>query len=137
VGKVQLLLWINEELDTRFRKLIQQKYSKFERGILSYEGEMALRHWLSIHTGAQSSLNIITLPNPTPKVGLAFAQIKEYLLSNYYYELSPGQQVTTAHLKRAIENTRGSDPRTINKWLKTFHKNGLIKPVTSATWEVI
>ena len=137
MDKKQLKVWIPRELDTKFRELIQQKYTKFERGILSYEAEMALRHWLSLHTKAQKDIVDRNLPNPTPKVRLVFASIKDYLLSNYYYELTPGQQITTTHLKLAIENVRGNDPRTILKWLKSFHKNGLIKSVTSATWEII
>lgn len=135
--KVQLLLWVDESLDTKFRELIQQKYKKFERGILSYEGEMALRHWLSLHTQTHTELGNKTLPNPTPKVQLVFAQIKDFLIPGYYYELLPGQQIPTVHLERAIQNVRGSDPRTVKKWLKTFVNNGVIKMVTSATYEVL
>ena len=37
----------------------------------------------------------------------------------------------------AISAVRGSDPRTVQKWLRTFHKMDLIKPVTSASWEIM
>jgi len=32
---------------------------------------------------------------------------------------------------------RGGDRRTIDKWLNIFVKMGLVKPITSATWEII
>lgn len=137
IEKVKLQAWVNQSLDTKFRELINQKYKKYEKGLLSYEVEMALRHWLSLHTNAQSEINPQHLPNPTPKVQLIFAQIKDFLLKDLYYEIIPGQQIPVIHLRRAIENIRGSDPRTVKKWLKVFHKNGLVKPVTSATWEVM
>ena len=98
---------------------------------------MALRHWIALHTNAQTDLDTKPMPNPTPKVQLVFAQIKEYLLSNHYFQLVPGQQVPRLHLIKAIENVRGNDKRTVQKWLKSFHRNGLIKPVTSATWEIM
>ena len=135
--KVQFLVWLPRQVDSKFREMINQKYQKYERGLLSYEAEMAIRHWLSIHTNAQTDLDIAPKPNPTPKVQLVFSQIKEYLLSNHYFQLVPGQQVPRLHLVKAIENIRGSDKRTVTKWLKSFHRNGLIKPITSATWEII
>jgi len=58
-------------------------------------------------------------------------------LGNYYYELTPGQQIARTHLEEAIMAVRGSDKRTIRKWLKTFHRMGLVKPVTSASWEIL
>ena len=136
-AKVQFLVWLPRKVDTKFREMIQQKYQKYEKGLLSYEAEMAIRHWLSLHTNAQTDLDTAPKPNPTPKVQLVFAQIKEYLLSNHYFQLVPGQQVPRFHLVKAIENVRGSDKRTVAKWFRSFHRNGLIKPVTSATWEII
>lgn len=134
--RVKVGFFLSKDLVNRLRTLIQQKYQKYEKGLFSYEAEMALRHWLSLHTQAQTTLDI-KKPNPTPRVSLIFAEIKNYLLTNWYYELKPGQQINTAHLTKAIMDTRGSDKRTVRKWLTVFHKMGLIKPVTSATWEVL
>ena len=132
--KVQILLWINKNVDTKFRYLIQQKYTNYEKGLLSYEAEMALRNWIAMHTNAQKPL---ISPNPIPKVQIAFAQVKEYLTSNHYVELSPGQQINMKHIKEAIMSVRGSDPRTINKWIKVFSKFHLIKPVVGNIWEIM
>ncbi|RLJ03456.1 MAG: hypothetical protein DRP08_03535, partial [Candidatus Aenigmatarchaeota archaeon] len=108
--KVQLLVWIPESLNEKLRSLIQQKYNRYERGLLSYEVEMALRSWIALHTRAQKQLTTERIPNPTPKVQIVFAQVKDWLLRNYYEELVPGQQILTQHLREAIENVRGSDP---------------------------
>jgi len=134
--KIKIGIWIDSILAEKLRSLREQKYENYERGILSYEIEMALRHWISLHTNAQKTLEA-KKPNPTPKASLVFAQVKEYLLSHWYYELRPGQQIPKSHLEKAIMAIRGSDPRTIRKWLRIFHKMGLVKPVTSATWEIM
>jgi len=134
--KIKILLSIDEALNKKFRSLIQQKYQKYEKGLLSYEAEMAFRHWLSLHTQAQNTLEM-SKPNPTPKVSMVFAEVKNYLLSNFYFELKPGQQIPKVHLEKAIMAVRGSDKRTIRKWLKAFHMMGLVKPITSAAWEIL
>jgi hypothetical protein len=134
--KTQLKVWINKSLDEKFRSLIQEKYKKYERGLLSYEVENALRYWIALHTNAQ---NIMAgnKPNPTPKVVNVFLQVKDYLLKNWYLELIPGQQVARVHLEKAITAVGGGDKRTIEKWLNIFIKMGLVKPITSATYEIL
>jgi len=135
-NKIKMGIWIDSVLAEKLRSLINEKYENYEKGLLSYEIEMALRHWISLHTNAQKSLDGPKKPNPTPKARLVFAQVKEYLLGHWYYELKPGQRVAKAHLEKAIMAIRGSDPRTIRKWLRIFHKMGLVKPVSSAAWEI-
>lgn len=135
-NKTPFFTRIDATVQEKFRKLIQDKYKKYEKGLLSYEVEQALRHWLSLHTNAQDGLEV-KKPNPTPGVMVVFNSVRNYLLSNYYFELLNGQQISRSHLEKAIIATRGSDSRTIEKWLTTFHKMGLVKPVTSATWEVM
>ena len=132
--KVKLLVSIPESLDRKLRRLIAQKYEKYEKGLLSYEVELAIRNWLALHTNAQTPLQ---KPNPVPKVALAFAQVKDYLLTNYYETLQPGQQINLKHLEKAIMETRGSDPRTVKKWLRLFVDFKLVKPIVGNVWEVI
>jgi hypothetical protein len=134
--KVKVGVFINEDLMARFRKLIMEKYSKYEKGLLSYEVENALRYWIALHTNAQNTMTK-NKPNPTPKVISVWMQVKEYLLKNWYMELIPGQQIARVHLEKAITAVRGGDRRTIDKWLNIFVKMGLVKPITSATWEII
>jgi hypothetical protein len=134
--KVKVGVFINEDLMARFRKLIMEKYNKYEKGLLSYEVENALRYWIALHTNAQNTMTK-NKPNPTPKVISVWMQVKEYLLKNWYIELIPGQQIARVHLEKAITAVRGGDRRTIDKWLNIFVKMGLVKPITSATWEII
>jgi hypothetical protein len=134
--KVKVGVFINEDLMARFRKLIMEKYNKYEKGLLSYEVENALRYWIALHTNAQNTMTK-NKPNPTPKVISVWMQVKEYLLKNWYMELIPGQQIARVHLEKAITAVRGGDRRTIDKWLNIFVKMGLVKPITSATWEII
>jgi len=114
-----------------------RKYEQYEKGLLSYEVEQALRYWLALHTKAQKSLGRPKKPNPTPRVIIAFAEVRDYLLHKYYDELTPGQQIPRVFLEEAIMATRGSDPRTIRKWLRTFERMGLVKCVTPASWKVM
>jgi len=135
--RIRIHLFISKEILEDFRKLIMWKYERYEKGLLSYEAEMALRAWLAEHTKAQKSIDQRKKANPTPRVIIAFAEVKDYLLRKYYDELLPGQQIPRRHLEEAIINTRGSDPRTIHKWLRVFERMGLVKCVTSASWKIM
>lgn len=134
-GKVKLQAWIPSTVDTQLRQLIMQKYHRFEKGFYSYEVEMALRNYTALHTGTQSLLG--NHPNPTPKVMIAYDKVKQYLLTHGFEELPSGTQVHIKFIETAIMNVHGSDPRTVEKWKKTFHKMGLIKPTSGVTWEVM
>jgi len=134
--RVKVGIFLDASVVENLRSLIQEKYNKYEKGLLSYEVELALRNWLALHTQAQTTLEI-KKPNPTPQVMVIFAQIKENLLHRWYYELKSGQQIPTSQLEEAIMAVRGSDKRTVRKWLRIFNRMGLIKPITSATWEIM
>ena len=70
---------------------------------------------------------------PSPRV----AEVKRYLLLNYYGELHTGSQVQRRHLEDAIMKVRGKDPRTVKTWLKAFHRMKLIKPIAGEVWEIL
>jgi hypothetical protein len=134
--RVKIGLWIDARTAQKFRNLVQIKYQTYQKGLLSYEAEMAFRHWLALHTNAQTPLEAKP-PNPVPRVAIVFAEVKAVLLREWYYELKPGQQIPLAHIRKAIADVRGSDDRTVRRWLREFERNGLMKPTTSATWEVL
>lgn len=133
--KVALLVYIPEDLNRKLREFIALKYRKFEKGLLSWEVEQALSHWIALHTKAQKTLTTKG-PNPTPLVVRAFMEVKQYLLMNYYEELKPGMTVPDGYMREAISAVRGSDPRTVRKWLRTFTRFKLIKPV-GGVWEIV
>jgi hypothetical protein len=139
-------IWLTPEIDDKLRELIAKKYSKYEKGLLSHEIEEALKNWLLLHTQAQNSKlgapnaikpTFINTINPGLKVHTVWEQVKDYLLKNYYAELKPSQQILDVHLRQAIKAVRGSDPRTVRRWLKLFQEFGLVKHISGAIWEVV
>jgi hypothetical protein len=135
VRKVKLQCYIDEEVDSKLRQLIQLKYKEYAPGLLGREVEMALRAWLAMHMEAQRG-RLINKTNPNFAVARVFLQVKQYLMDNYYEELIPGMTVPLKILEKAIIATRGADKRTVRKWLETFYRMGLIKPISNATWEL-
>ena len=133
--KIQMGFYITPELDKKFREFLALKYRTVGRGLISHEIEQALGHWIALHTKAQSSL-LTKAPNPLPKVSKVYLTIKQYLLSRYYEVLEPGSVVPIKYLREAIRQVRGSDKRTVQKWLKIFHQTKLIKPLNANTWEL-
>ena len=103
--------------------------------MLSYEVENAILNWLALHTEAQTPLNR-TIPNPEPRIAVVFYQVKNYLLNHFYESLPLGYQVQKKHLDEAIMAVRGSDKRTLQKWLRIFVKFHLIKHIVGNLWEI-
>ena len=134
--KTRLLIYLPKDLDKKLREFLSFKYKNYEKGLLSYEVEQAIKHWIALHTKAQKTL-VMKAPNPTPKISRVFVEVKEYLLRKYYVELIPGSTVADVHLREAIAQTRGADPRTIRKWLQIFNSAGLIKRLNNAVWEIL
>jgi len=138
IEKVRVIFYLDKDVVQKFRELIALKYKTVERGLLSWEAQQALVHWIALHTNAQNSKDFSSClkPNPTPRVAQVFRQVKAYLLRNYYEELPAGYQIPAKHLREAIAAVRGSDPRTIKKWMKAFADFHLIKHITGELWEI-
>jgi hypothetical protein len=143
--KRPLHIWLSPEIDNKLRELIAKKYSRYEKGLLSHEIEEALKNWVLLHTQAQNLKlgvpNDIKPPlnniiNPSLKVHRVWEQVRDYLLKNYYAELKPSQQILDVHLRQAIKAVRGSDPRTVKKWMKLLEEFKLIKHIVGAIWEI-
>jgi hypothetical protein len=134
--KVQVHCLIDIDVVDELRRLIQEKYKYYGRGLLSWEIEQALRAWIAMHKEAQEA-KILNRINPRHQIGIAFVQVKQYLLDNYYDALYPGVTIPLRHLEEAIMAVRGTDKRTVRKWLELFHRYGLIKPITQAVWEFV
>ena len=137
-GKVGVMVIIDKEVWDEFRKLAFMKHDHF-RGALSYEVEQALRNWLALHRSSAGEKNqrIPAKVNPKPKVAAAFDQVKEYLSKKFNCPITTGAQVSRSHIIEAISNTRGTDPKTISKWLSLFEKLKLIKHVSGEVYEVL
>jgi len=136
-GKVQLLAYIDENLYKELRQLIKMKHEEL-RGALSKEVEDALRAWIAAHRSAHAQSAQISRVNPAPRIARAWEQVREYLRSAYGYEaVITGSQIPKKLLINAIAAVRGSDPRTIRKWLSLFEHFKLIKWIAPNVVEVI
>jgi len=133
---VPLFVRISPEIDKKFRELIALKYKRFEKGLLSWEVEQALMNWIALHLSEHTDAQI---PEPNPPAGVhkVFRQVKEWLEKEYGVTLERGSHIGRPLLEKAISAVRGSDRRTIRKWMKLFHEFELIKPLTSGVWELL
>jgi len=132
-GKAQLNVLISEKLKNKLIDLVKVKYPSL-RGGLSTEVENALAHWISLHTQKHTNSSQINKINPLPKAKVVFEQIKVYLKEKYGF---PPQQVTYRDLEEAISMVRGSDKRTVRKWMNEFIKWKLIKHIVGQVYEIV
>lgn len=133
-GKVGVFLYIDKQLWQEFKKLAFMKHERLH-GVLSFEVEEALRNWIALHL-SQHTQNTHKI-NPMPKVHKAFLEVKNYLKKKYGMLMISGQHIARRHLVEAIMATRGTDPRTIRRWLKLFLESKLIKHVSGEIYEVV
>jgi hypothetical protein len=118
-GKVQINPLISEELYKLLLEVAPSWYGK-NRGAISHVVEEALRQYLLPRAHTNSTQN--------PRLGVRsiYNQVIEKIKEIMHWDFKP-DQVPEKILDRAIAETRGSDPRTINKWKAAFQRAGLIK----------
>jgi len=134
IDKIQFKVYIRRDIVEEFKKLIARKYGKVERGLISREAEEALAYWLRLHTHRHTNSIVVERINPNPKVYAVFEQIKDYFRKKYKYL---PQQVTYNDLAEAISAVRGSDRRTIRKWINLFMQWKLVKPIAPNVFELV
>jgi len=125
--KVKMGIWVDPVLAEKFRRFVAEQYGKVSHGLLSFEAAQALQAWMCTHTGTQSEL-MHKPPNPIPNVFQVKQQVKEYLMNTFQYDQI--YKIQKQHLIIAISAIRGTDNRTIKKWVKLFEKYHVIKWVT-------
>jgi predicted DNA-binding protein (UPF0278 family) len=126
VEKTQLHVYVPKHLDEELRAFIARKYGTFERGLLSHEVANAIEAWLRTHKTTQEYS--IRAPNPIPKVQAVRMQVQQYLRDELgYVEI---YQVPLRHISEALGVVRGTDSRTIRKWVETFRRYGVIKEIS-------
>ena len=132
-GKVGVYVYIDKELYEKLRTLVKAKYP-YLRGGLSKEVEEALAYWIRLHTHRHTKKFVVERMNPQPKVFQVFEQVKDYLKRKYMFL---PQQVTWRDLEEAISAVRGSDRRTIRKWITELLKWKLVKPIAPQVYEIV
>ena len=134
--KVRVTFYFPKDLAEEFRRFVVAKYKGYKRGDFSWEAAQAIRNWIALHTDAQIDA-MAKKPNPPASVDRVFHQVKVWMEREYGCGLEKGGHISRRLLERAIAAVRGSDPRTIKKWIKLFHEFGLIKPLTAGVWEFL
>lgn len=124
---VVLKVLVPRGLSQRFREVVGAKHGQ-QRGALSYEAAVALSQYIATYKQIQSTKNSLQVQesNPIPKVYELKQAIYEYLVDSGLYAEVP-QFIPDKHLKTAIGYVRGTDRRTINKWVNALKRYGCIK----------
>ena len=135
--KVKLQVWINQNLYRELETLVKNKYRGF-RGGLSAEVEAALQAWVSTHKNTQTeSLEAVRPTNPIPKYWRVFQECKKFIEQRYGIDFKEVYQIPLKFMVEAIQFTRGSDKRTVRKWLRVFEEQHLIKFISPGVIEVL
>lgn len=137
----KVLISLREDLLRSFREFLALKYGRYEKGLLSYEMEQAIRNWLSLHYSSlhaktQNDNALICTPNPPFKVAERWNRVKLYF-NRKNVPLLSGVNITIDELHEAIQATIGHDERTIRKYIELFQRFGLIKHIAGKVWEVL
>jgi len=132
--KVKLGICIDPILALKFRQFVAEQYGKIGKGYLSFEAEQALQAWMSTHKSTQTQL-LHKPPNPIPNVFQVKEQVKEYLRTTFGYEQI--YKIPKNHFTIAISSLRGTDERTVKKWMRLFERYKIIKWVTPGVVEFL
>jgi len=131
--KVQLKVYLDKDLVDKLWVLIKKKYER-TYGALSSEVQDALAHWIQMHEeDICAHTNSHKKINPAlPRSHRDAREIIDWLRDRGFF-----LQVSVSTLRKAIENTRGSDERTIRKWINFLVKNGYLKWISNRTLEIL
>ena len=132
--KVRFGIWLDPLIDSKFREFVAQQYGKVSKGLLSFEVSQALQAWIGTHKSTQTELSHKP-PNPVPNVFVVKEEVKKYLQVTFGYEQI--YKVPKNHLILALSSLRGTDERTVRKWVKLFEKYKVIKWVTPSVVEFL
>jgi len=125
-GKVELHVLIPEDLYRQLVEIAPLYYGK-GRGGMSYIVEEALRQFLTPRLHTQTYTQTVSRINPKGSIRSVYYRVKEKIKEIMGFVPF---EVPEKTLTIAISEVRGSDPRTIEKWLNIFEKSGLIKYVS-------
>jgi hypothetical protein len=132
MGKIPILVRIDEELVEELKILVITKYRKLKGG-LSLEVEEAIKHWLSLqkeNPGLNELFNTHThMHKNFQKQDSYEDKVRQKILSiiKNLHELGIENEFTVAHWQTACYKAGYSDVRTIKKYLEIAEKMGMIQ----------
>ena len=129
MGKVQLNVYIDEDLRKRFYEFVRTKYERFH-GAVSTEVQSAIAHWI-LQEGLAAHTN--TRINPgMPRVQLKIEKVLQWLRDQGYIN-----QFSVPDWEKAVINTVGGDARTVSKYLHLAKRIGKVKFYAGNVWEIV
>lgn len=133
LGKAGFYVMIDVKVYDNLRDLIRKKYQK-SYGALSSEVQDALAHWISEH---EETLELHTNTHKVINPSLPGSHWQAKQIIDWLRDHGVSVQCTDRDLRKAIINTRGSDSRTIKKWMKFLVDEGYLKLITHRLYEIV
>jgi hypothetical protein len=122
--KVLFGIYITKKTYEKLCKFIQKKHKKNKKyGLITVEVENAIINWIN-------QQNIIKDNSVPPRIQRSYHSVKEILTDNYNCHF----YATKKQLINAIKTVKGSDKRTIKKWIELFERHKQIKRDSLNTW---
>lgn len=133
--RVKTSIFVDKKLWEKFKEIALKKHN-FKYGSISEELEKLIKNYIDEHehTNTQKHMHAHTNVkhrNPPDKVFLVWQRVKSILASQGYIH-----QTTLKFLSDAIMEVRGTDKRTIKKWIKLFEKYGFVKHLGNNIFEI-
>jgi len=127
--KVQVKVYLDKNVSDALWNIIRQKYPESTFGALSQEVQCAIVSWINQHSATITQ----THANPTVPRSHAIAQGIMFSLKQKGFST----QCSYQDLRKAIEETRGMDERTVHKWIKFLLSNKFIKQLRTYVYEIL
>ena len=97
---------------------------------MGLETESMIKNWLAAHT------NITNTPAKLNPIGSRSERLAREI-THWILSKTETFQVHRGLVVKAIEELRGSDSRTVEKWFTYLRKNEHIKPLGGDMWEIL
>ena len=127
--KIKVGIYIDRKLWQEFRQIIFQKYGELY-GTVSTEIESMMKNWLAAHT------NLTNKPSKLNPLGSRTERLARKI-TEWVQSKTDTFQVHRRLIIKAIEEERGSDPRTVKKWFNYLRRHGYVKPLGGDMWEIL
>jgi len=124
VKKKKIQIFLEKDLADRVYTEAVQRYGR-SKGALSQFFSDLLRNYFDYGIGAP----VVSKDIITSKIEKVFNNILMLIASVRNTSIEKIHEITENEILRAIYNIRGSDPRTIRKWLNIFLQNGYLEYV--------
>lgn len=128
-GKKGVYVYLDDAVYVNLWQYIKQMYKKSTYGALSAEVQNAVVEYLRIK---HAQIHTRPLNPKTPTVHKICREIVQSLKDEGFIN-----QVSSRVLTKVIGEIRGTDKRTVRKWIRQLKVNGYIKSVGTYTWEIL